>query len=46
MTFQIDEDLKKWARDYAEGSLAFENMSDVVKFAIKYVKKNPGVLPK
>ena len=45
ITIQIDEDLKKWARNYAEDSLAFENMSAVIKFAIRYVKKNPGVLP-
>lgn len=46
MTIQIDEKDKKWMREIAEKSLAFENMSNVAKFCIKYVKQNPEVLPK
>ena len=46
VTFNIDEKLKKWLRDIAEESMVFGNMSDVALFCMKYVQKNPGVIPK
>ena len=43
---RIEENLKKWLRDVADESMVFGNMSDVALYCIRYVKENPGVLPK
>jgi len=45
VTISINEELKKWTRSVADESMALNNMSDVIAYCIKYVKKNPEVLP-